>query len=259
MSELLLSLPVWAAIALSMGGATVAALAVYFASRLFIPAGGADGLRDAATNVGRVVGTLMSLLLALAFGYDIAHWRTIGDAVDHEAVAVSGAFSGLRLYDAEATEDLRQTLIDYTASVIEDDWPALAQNELGAGGDELLRRLRIGALRLAPTQSAQEELWLHILDDIDSLTDHRLIRLNHALAQTPVYIPVVIFGFLVTIACLGINPPRLSFLVLVSLYASFVGLALYLVVSLSDPFSGGNTVDPAAFERLLRWMQSVEG
>ena len=81
MSDLLLSLPVWAAIALSMGGATAGALAVYFASRLFIPAGDADGLRDAAGNTFRVAGTLMSLLLALAFGYDIAHWRTIGDAV----------------------------------------------------------------------------------------------------------------------------------------------------------------------------------
>ena len=45
---------------------------------------------------------------------------------------------------------------------------------------------------------------------------------------------------------------------LVTLYAAFFGLALYLVVSLSDPFSGGNAIEPTTFERLLDWMQDVE-
>jgi hypothetical protein len=44
--------------------------------------------------------------------------------------------------------------------------------------------------------------------------------------------------------------------VLFSLYTLFVGLVLYLVLALSDPFQGDIAVSPAAFEYLVETMQS---
>ena len=92
--------------------------------------------------------------------------------------------------------------------------------------------------------------------DIDALSDHRIIRLNAALSKPPVYVYVIIFGFLVTMACFGVYRPQSPLIVLVTLYTIFVGFVLYLVLDLSDPFRGGFGVAPTPFEYFIETLQS---
>ena len=109
---------------------------------------------------------------------------------------------------------------------------------------------------LEPTTSLQEKLFSKILADIDTISDYRLIRLDNALAKPPVYIKVVFLGFLFTMACFGVYRPQAPLVVLVSLYAAFIGLILYLILALSDPFQRGLGVDPTTFEHLVEVMRS---
>jgi hypothetical protein len=92
--------------------------------------------------------------------------------------------------------------------------------------------------------------------DIDALSDHRVVRLDSALAQPPVYVYVLIFGFLSTLACFGVYRPHAPLIVLVTLYTLFIGLVVYLVLALSDPFQGSFGVAPTPFEYLVETLQS---
>ncbi len=74
--------------------------------------------------------------------------------------------------------------------------------------------------------------------DVDLMSDYRLARLDTALAEPPVYVIVIIFGFFVTMACFGAYRPQAPLVGLVLLYTIFVGLVLYLILTLSDPFQG---------------------
>ena len=111
-------------------------------------------------------------------------------------------------------------------------------------------------MNLEPVSSNQKKLWSFIATDLDALSDHRFIRLDAALAKPSVYIYVIIFGFLVTMACFGVYRPQGPLVVLVSLYTVFVGLVLFLIVKLSDPFQGDIGVTPATFEYLVETLQS---
>ena len=53
----------------------------------------------------------------------------------------------------------------------------------------------------------------------------------------------------------GLSTPG-PLVVLVSFYTVFVGLVLFLIVKLSDPFQGDISVPPTAFEYLVEAMQS---
>jgi hypothetical protein len=64
------------------------------------------------------------------------------------------------------------------------------------------------------------------------------------------------FGFLVTMACFGVYRPQTPLIVLVTLYTLFVGLVLYLVLAMSDPFQGSFGVEPVSFEYLVETLQS---
>ena len=109
---------------------------------------------------------------------------------------------------------------------------------------------------MKPATSNQEKMLSHILADIDALSDYRVVRLDSALAKPPVFVYVIIFGFLVTMACFGAYRPQAPLVVLAFLYTVFVGLVLYLVLAMSDPFQGNFGVTPAPFEHLVETLQS---
>jgi hypothetical protein len=213
-------------------------------------------MKDPTANLFRVVGMLVSLMLALAFSEVIVELRTIRNAVQREAVAISDIFSVMKLFDGERTREIRTILVDYAQAVIDDDWPALANDKLGQRVDALKRQLAKGVINLKPATPTQEKMWSHILADIDALSDYRVIRLDSALAKPPVYVYVIIFGFLVTMACFGVYRPQAPLIVLVTLYTVFVGLVLYLVLALSDPFQSDIGVAPTPFEYLVETLQS---
>ena len=256
MIDFLLSLSTWPGCLVAMGFTAVTGFVVYGVSYKLISKYKREDMKEPTSSLFRLVGLLVSLMLSLAFSEVIVEVRVIRNAVEREAVAISDTFTNLKLFDIERTKETRSLLVKYTQAVIDDDWPALANDKLGQRAGALKRQLTEALMNLETATPNQEKLWSLIVADIDALSDHRFIRLAAALAKPPVYVYVIIFGFLVTMACFGAYRPQGPLVVLVSLYTVFVGLVLFLIVKLSDPFQGDIGVTPAAFEYLVETLQS---
>jgi hypothetical protein len=239
-----------------MGFTTVVGFVVYLVFYKLISKYQREDMQDPTSNLFRVVGTLVSIMLALAFSEVIVDLRTIRNAVQREAVAISDTFKNLKLFDIERTREIRTILVEYTQAVIDDDWPALANDRLGQRTSALKSQFTEAVMTLEPATPNQEKLWSFIVADIDALSDHRVSRLDAALAAPPIYVNVMIFGFLVTMACFGAYRPQVPLVVLVFLYTVFVGLVLYLVLAMSDPFQGDFAIAPTPFEHLVETLQS---
>jgi len=56
----------------------------------------------------------------------------------------------------------------------------------------------------------------------------------------------------------GVYKPQIVLTVMVSMYAIFIGLVLYLILALGDPFRGGIGVEPATFMHLVETMQAED-
>ena len=251
MVEFILSLPTWLGCGFTMVATAVLGLVVYVASYKLIKRSKKVQLKEPINNLFRLVGILVSLMLSLSFGEVIVEWKAIKHAIDREAVAISDTYINLKYYDSEGTREIRANLIDYTKAVIDDDWPAMASDQLGQRTTALKRQFTEKILELQPTNAIQKEIRSSIIADIDSMSDYRLIRLNHAMAKPPVYFLVIIFGVLVSMACFGAYQPHFPLIVLVSLCTLFIGMVLYLILAMSDPFQGGTMMDPAPFEYLI--------
>lgn len=256
MIEFILSLPTWIGCGFAMVSTTVLGLVVYVVSYKLIEKSKNVNLKEPINNLFRLVGILVSLMLSLAFGEVIAGWHAIKNAIDREAVAISDTYINLKYFDSEGTREIRAILIEYTQAVIDDDWPAMANDRLGQRTSALKRQFTEKVIELKPTNSIQKEIRSHILADIDTMSDYRLIRLNHSLAKPPVYILVIIFGFLVSMACFGAYQPHFPLIALVSLCTLFIGMVLYLILAMSDPFQGATIIDPTPFEYLIEALES---
>ena len=103
----------------------------------------------------------------------------------------------------------------------------------------------------------EDRTWIRISADLDSMSNYRLERLHYALSPPPFFLLVVICGMVVVMVCLGVYQPSRSLVFLVSFYLSFVGLTVYLILSLSDPFQGLPGVDPASLENVLNEMLRI--
>ena len=256
MVDLLIALPTWLGCGIAMVSAAVVGFAVYVISNKLISKFQIHDMKEPTSSLFRVVGLLVSLMLALAFSEVIGDLKTIRNAVQRETVALSDIFEVLKMYDIEKTREIRAIVYEYTKAVIDDDWPALANDRLSQRVGSLKRRLAEGVINLKPANPYQEKMLSSMIADIDSLSDYRFIRLDSALGTPPIYLYVIIFGFLITMACFGVYRPQAPLIVLISLYTIFVGLVLYLVLQLSDPFQGDIGVKPTSFKYLVETMQS---
>jgi len=131
-----------------------------------------------------------------------------------------------------------------------------ASDRLGQRASALKRQFTEKVMELKPANSIQKEIRSGIIADIDTLSDHRLIRLNHSMAKPPVYVLVIIFGFLVSMACFAAYQPHFPLIALVSLCTLFIGMVLYLILAMSDPFQGRIIIDPTTFANLIEALES---
>jgi hypothetical protein len=259
MIEFILSLSTWAGFLIAIVFSTVCGLVVYLLSYKMISRYKSDELQEPANNVFRVVGVLVSLMLSLAFAEVVVDLRSVENAIEREAVAISDIFRDLEQFDIEGTREIRSILIDYTQAIIDDDWPSLADDRLGQRAGPLYMQLEARLMELEPVTQPQKYLLSRLLADVDDVYDYRLIRLDKALSKPPLYIYAVFFGFLLTMACLGAYRPQIPVLTLNSLYTVFIGMVLYLILALSDPFKGGLAVDPTTHENLVEYFLVKQG
>lgn len=256
MLEYALSLPGWAGAFIAMALTTGGGLIVYGMAHKLISSNQSYELKDPITSLFRMVGILVSLMLSLAFSEVTTERKAIKQAIAREAAAISDTLVNLQLFDREGTLEIQKILIDYTQALIDDDWPAMARDQFGQRATALKRQFTEMILKLQPENQIQKELKSSIIADIDAMSDYRLIRLNHALAAPPVFTFVIIVGFLISMACFGAYRPQVPLLALVCLYTAFIGLVLYLILSLSGPFHGANIVEPTPFEHLIEVLRS---
>ena len=257
MSEFILSLPTVVGVSVVMIFTVSAGFSVHYVAYRFIEKYHGKDLVDATSSLFRVVGMLVSLMLSLAFAEVVVDLSSIENAIDRETSALSDIYYDLKFFNSEKSLATRDLLIEYAQSVVEDDWPALANDKLGERTGELRRQLAAQVLSLKPTTPMQEKLWERILADVDLVSDYRMFRLDNALEKPPIYIYVIVIGFLITTACFGAYRPQPPVVLFLSLYCLFIGFVLYLILSLSDPFQGRiGGIDTAAFDYLIETLKA---
>jgi len=117
MIDFLLSLPTWAGCCVAMVSTAVVGFVVYLVFYKLISKYQREDMQDPTSNLFRVVGTLVSIMLALAFSEVIVELRTIPNAVQREAVAISDTFANL-VFDIERTREIQTILVETLQSKI---------------------------------------------------------------------------------------------------------------------------------------------
>ncbi len=201
-----------------------------------------------------VVGALYSVLLAFVV---VSMWESFEDA---EAVAQREADLLVSLYhDADAfpndTVDLRTSIHGYADSVVDDEWPSMAEDQHEAPEtDVALHRVFNGYRAVDPQGSAQDVFLRNALDRLDDVTESRRERIAAVGRGAPA--PAVERPprrlcdhrrFHPVLPRQGVRVQA----VMVGTLAAMTALMLFLVLSLDLPFTGDLAVKPTTMSEAI--------
>jgi uncharacterized protein DUF4239 len=216
---------------------------------------------DVAGSTMAIAGVVYAVLLAFIA---VAVWQGYGQAdtlVQTEANLVSNLYRDTVGLPNPQAEDLRHTLFVYAETVVQDEWPALTAGlNDDAAGWQLLDSVHLALVQIQPQNIGTEAIRAEMLRSLDGLYDARRGRFHSAsVALPPVLWWNLLAGAVLLLAFSYLfGPPNLEMhAAMVSLLGATIGLVLILILLLTHPFEGDNHISAAAFNELIRNVESA--
>jgi hypothetical protein len=205
------------------------------------------------------VGTMYAIVAGLlVFGV----YSTFDDA--SQAAADEASNLVLMYHEAGAfpqpeRDQARQAIVNYTRSVVEDDWPALADGVGSPTTDQALDRMYtvLGPMEPDGKWSDQYSASVDELNTVLTLRNQRIDDSGAAL--DPIYWVMLFVGAFLTVLHLVLlrMENRTMHLMAVGVTAAMLGMVLFLLIELNMPFRGQISLSPTVFETALAKMKTI--
>jgi hypothetical protein len=206
--------------------------------------------KEVAGFIIAIIGALYSVLLAFVVA---SVWEQFEDAAvlaEREAEMAISLYRDASVFSTEA--ELRQSLRGYATSVVDEEWPAMAEHQREAAATDVALNEVFVAYRALEPQGPAAQTFLHnSLDRLDAITQARRERIaaSSKALPDPLWL-VLLFGAIVTIGFtlfLPVQSPRAQGFMVASL-ATMAALMLFVILSLDLPFTGDLATGPTAME-----------
>jgi hypothetical protein len=197
------------------------------------------------------IGVIYAVILAFAI---VSVWEKFAEAerlVLQEAGASATLYriSGLPELEAAAT---RTALDHYLTTVVEEEWPRMAEGKSSHETVKALDELYAVAMRFA--ESKRPAVGVEVMKELGVITEARRARLHLAMGVVPAALwAMLIFGALLTVSFtyfFGLENLRAQ-VAMTGALASLVFLGLFVIVSYDHPFTGGVSVEPHPIRAVL--------
>ena len=179
--------------------------------------------------------------------------------VTGEATALNALYRDVTSYPDPIRADLQQGLRDYTEQVINQAWPLQRRGKVPGGGIEQMTRFQAILDKFEPVTEGQKLLHGETLRAYNLLIQARRQRLDAVGTGLPkVMWAVIVFGAFISLSSsffFKVEDARLHILE-VLLLAVFIGLVIFMILSLDRPFRGdlGIGADPfqLVYDQLMK-------
>ncbi len=214
------------------------------------------GVNDIVGYVLSTFGVFYGLLLGLIA---VTAYQNVADAganVTREAAALSALYEDVSRYPAPHGQNLRWLIRDYTRYVIRYAWPLQRQGIIPEEGTIRVEAFHEKLGDFQPETPAEEILHAEALRQFNHFLEARRMRLFSVTAGLPASMwYVMILGAVLTLAiCWFFEMRFITQLVLGGILAAYLGLMMFLIFDMSQPFRGDVSISPEAFESLFQRM-----
>ena len=253
-------LPLWLFALLTVAGFNTIALGGLFCTRRF---GNWLGLYTLIDN--DTFGWIFSAILvmyAISLGLiAVASWgntSAAAAAASEEASHIATVYRTLGGYPQPLQQDLKDSVIRYTETIIEKAWPAQRRGEVTEAGIEIILHLWNRITQFEPKTDGQRVIHRQVLDGFNKLVEFRRRRIEAASYAVPgtlwfvvlVGAAVAVFGsYLFKIQSFSVHG------LLTILLTTMIALLVFFIATTDHPYGGSNAIEPLAYEIVLKYLQ----
>jgi hypothetical protein len=171
--------------------------------------------------------------------------------VTGEATALNAIYRDVTSYPEPIRTDLQNQLREYTDQVINGDWPLQRRGKVPGAGIEQMSRFQMVLTKFEPTTEGQKILHAETLRAYNQLIQARRLRLDAVGTRLPsVMWAVIIIGAFISLSAsffFKVGDARLH-IIEVLLLAVFIGLVIFMILSLDRPFRGDLGIGPGPYQ-----------
>jgi hypothetical protein len=186
----------------------------------------------------------------------------VADIASREAATIAALYRDSSGLGSPVRDELRGKLREYTHFVIEKAWPAQRRGVIVNDANKILEEFQQQLFLNEPDTEARRILQAEALKTYNELVELRRERTDAVNEGVPGAIWVVIFvGGALTIAtsyCFQIQQFRFHLLLTTGL-AAMIGLLVFLIAALDQPYRGAVSIDPSAYQIVLDGVMEGDG
>ena len=187
----------------------------------------------------------------------VGTWTTYSDVqtkIDHEATVLAGLYRDISVYPEPTRSILQDDLRKYTRQVIDVGWP-LQRRGIVPQNAAVVRDFQNRFMSFEPVTESQKILAAEVYRAYNELAQSERARLNSVTEEMPGPLwTLVIVGALVCIAvtwCFHTGSFSMHFW-MTTLFSALLGLMIYLIAALDNPYRGTISVSPEPLERVYQ-------
>ncbi len=252
-------LPNWLFATMVIGTAVVVAIAGQRLTQRWVKkiAGNDGRYNDLVNTTLATVGVFFGITLGLI---SVGTWQNFADIdanVNQEAATVATLYSSVSNYPEPANTELRNSLKDYTKYLIDEAWPQQRKGIVPEGDITKIADFQSTLYRVNPVLEGHIALHAETISEFNDLLRKRRLRLQSVTTGLPDTLwGVVIFGALLNIFIPWFLVYDRQFIqdLMITLMATTIGLLVFLMAAMDNPFRGEFSVSSAAFELVYQMM-----
>jgi hypothetical protein len=178
-------------------------------------------------------------------------YSAVENKVDEEASALAALYRDVSSFPEPKRPELQADLREYTHQVIDVAWPQQRRGIIPQNSDVALMAIQTHLASFEPATDGQKTLHAEAYREFDRLVELRRNRLRSAVTGLPAPLWVVVLvGAFISIALTWFFDMRsrsMHFWMTV-MFSGFLGLQMFLLAIMDNPFRGEISVGPEAFE-----------
>ena len=215
-----------------------------------------EGFKFAETIHNSMI-SLFTLVLAFSLVQAIGNYRQTNTQVATEAAQINNLDRLLTRFNSDKAADVRQHLMAYTKSIVEDDWPALVNGGASQKTTDLFKPVSQGIIAIHPENDRQVSLYASAVNLAHDLERMREVRLESGTLQIPTnYWMVILFAMLAKILLSALLDRSGMGNYVLGVQMAVLGALLGLVLIFDEPYKGQTSVQPDNFVSVLEKMRT---
>jgi hypothetical protein len=206
------------------------------------------------------VGVFFGITLGLI---SVGTWQNFADVntnVNQETASLAVLYRSVNTYPEPHRTKLRNSLQDYVNYTIHEAWP-LQRKGIPATGDlAKITNFQKKMVAYVPDNESMNAVHAATIGAFNSTIEHRRTRLQSVTTGLPDTLWwVVIFGAILNIFIpwFLVYDRQLIQDLMIVLMAATIGLLVFMMGAMDNPFRGEFSVSAEAFESLSKWMKSI--